>query len=489
MGEYLVPNWLSRRARVQPDHPAVCVDGRALSYSVLAQRAAVARERLIALGVRRGDPVAVLLPNGLAFVEVMYGLMGCGGVLVPIDTRLSPTEVAHRAADCGARWLLTDAELRDRIAAQVAAPTHVWECSPGQEKRAGCETPRIPRIDLDGVQSIVYTSGTGGDPRGVRLTYANHWWSAIGSALNLGVQADDRWLVCLPLCHVGGLSILLRSLIYGTTAVIHERFDAVRINRAIEEDRITIISLVATMLQRMLAEHGTRSYPPWLRCVLVGGGPVPLPLLEECAARGLPVAQTYGLTEAASQVTTLAPHDAVRKLGSAGQPLLPTEVIIAGEEAPAPPGVVGEILVRGPTVTTHPDTRNEPIVHKDGWLHTGDLGRLDEEGYLYVVGRSDDVIVSGGENIHPAEIEAALHAHPAVAEACVVGIPHAEWGMEVIAYVRLREGLRMSEQELREQTRRSLAGFKVPRRVIFVDDFPRTAAGKINRQALRQRLC
>src|SRR5690606_22452106 len=233
------------------------------------------------------------------------------------------------------------------------------------------------------------TSGTTGRPKGAQLTYGNHWWSAVASALNLGLHGDDRWLACLPLFHVAGLSILMRSVIYGMTAVVHDRFDPERVNRAIDEDRVTIVSVVAATLQRMLEARGDRPYPGHLRCLLAGGGPVPVPLLEECHRRGLPVVQTYGLTETASQVVTLAPDDALRKIGSAGKPLLPNELRIVplgarsmeepgaaeetGPPAAAPPGHVGEIAVRGPTVTPgyFRDPESTARALRDGWLYTG----------------------------------------------------------------------------------------------------------------------
>jgi o-succinylbenzoate---CoA ligase len=484
----LIPDWLDRRASVQPDHPAVMTDGRSVTYAELARRACAAGGRLVRMGVQHGDRVAVLLQNGLEFVEVMYGLMGCGAVLVPLHSRLTPTEVSREVADCGARLVLARPETLHSVAGMFSAPVSVraWSLCPAEE--AVHRTGTGMRIDLDEVHSVIYTSGTGGPSKGVRLTYGNHWWSTIGSALNLGVHADDRWLACLPFCHVGGLSILLRSVIYGTTAVVHDGFDPARVNGAIDEDRVTIVSLVATMLRRMLTERGEKPYPSWLRCLLVGGGPVPLSLLEECAARNLPVVQTYGLSEAASQVTTLAPGDALRKLGSAGKPLLPTEVEIAGARRPVPVGEIGEILVRGPTMSPGYVGQAEPPTDAEGWLHTGDVGRFDAEGFLHVLGRRDDVIVSGGENVHPVEVEAVLQSHPAVSEVCVVGAPDAEWSAAVVAFVRVREGTTTTEVQLREHARRRLAGFKLPRRIIFVDDFPRTAAGKIARQELRQRL-
>jgi O-succinylbenzoic acid--CoA ligase len=321
------------------------------------------------------------------------------------------------------------------------------------------------------------------------LTYGNHLWSAIGSALNLGLREDDRWLACLPLFHVGGLAILLRGAIYGTGAIVHDGFDPARINASIDRDGVTIISVVANMLQRMLDERGDRPYPPALRCVLLGGGPAPEPLLRRCAHLGVPVVQTYGLTEAASQIATLAPEDALRKLGSAGKPLFGTELRIEG-----PGGVTlasggdGEIVVRGPTVTPGYFNRPEATAQaiRDGWLHTGDIGYLDAEGYLYVLDRRDDLIVSGGENVYPAEIEAVLQSHPDVLEAGVWGAPDERWGQVPVAAAVLHPGAVVTPESLLAHCRERLAAYKTPARIELRDELPRNAAGKLLRNRLRE---
>ncbi len=288
-----------------------------------------------------------------------------------------------------------------------------------------CELPEsdVPLrtlIDLNETQAIMYTSGTTGQPKGAIITYAMQWWNAVGSALNLGHNLDDRWLACLPLYHIGGLTILMRSVIYGISVMVHEKFDPVRVNRSIMEDGITIISVVAVMLQRMLADlEDNRSearYPATLRCVLLGGGPAPFPLLEACLQRGVPVVQTYGLTEACSQAVTLSPADAVRKLGSAGRPLPSVQLRIMHENRPAPAGEPGEIFLQGPTITPGYVDRPEATAQawQDGWFATGDIGYLDTDGYLFVLDRRADLIISGGENVYPAEIESVLLAHPGV---------------------------------------------------------------------------
>ena len=495
----VIPNWLEQRAQTNPEHAALIYNGRAISYADLAARTAVACGRLHHLGVHRGDRVALLLAGRPEFAAVLHALPYLGAVAVPLNRRLSPVEIARQLADSGPRLLVYDSTARETVAAvrrHLPLFAASMDADPLDDDPVFDDISAEPdagdaRIDLQAAHSIIYTSGTTGRPRGVLLTYGNFFWSAVGSAFNLGVERDDRWLACLPFCHVGGLSILLRSVIYGTTAVIHDGFDPARVDRALEEERVTIVSVVANMLQRLLERRGDRPYPSWLRCVLLGGGPAPLALLQACRARGVPVVQTYGLTEAASQVTTLAPADAERKLGSAGKPLLGTEILLSGPNGPRPnrpvaADAVGEILVRGPTVSPGYLDSADNVPRDDGWLRTGDLGRLDSEGFLYVMGRHDDMIITGGETVYPVEVEAVLQGHPAVAEACVFGVPDARWGQAVAASVRLRVGATASASELIEYVRQRLARFKAPRHIHFVQDFPRTASGKIIREQVRE---
>jgi O-succinylbenzoic acid--CoA ligase len=550
-GGMRMPDWLSRRAALSPDRPALLAGGARWTFAELDRLVATAARRLAALGVAPGDRVAVLLGNGPDLVALVHAVARTGAVLVPLNTRLTASELAWQLTDAGARLLVYDGP---HAAAAVAAgrmapglslvpvagaaareqplpPTPSPRAPPAERGspardgaglsfstasrgrregtaqlraklplsaggargegvggRGSAEVPLRDWIDLSAVHSIQYTSGTTGRPKGAMLTYGNHWWSAVGSALNLGNQQDDCWLAVLPLFHVGGMSILMRSVIYGIPAVVHPSFDPAAANRAIDEDRVTIVSVVGVMLRRMLEERGARPYPAWLRCVLLGGGPAPRALLETCARRGVPVIQTYGLTETASQVATLAPVDALRKLGSAGKPLLPTELRIDRDGTPAAPGEAGEIVVRGPTVTSgyvnRPDETARAI--RDGWLRTGDLGYLDGEGYLYVLDRRDDLIISGGENVYPAEVEAALLAHPDIEEAAVVGVPHAHWGQIPVAAVKLRQGGALGEREVTAFCAERLARYKVPARVRFVDALPRNAAGKLLRNVVRE---
>jgi O-succinylbenzoic acid--CoA ligase len=485
-----LPDWLTRRAATHGDQPALLCGDVAWSFAELHARVGVAAAALAATGGVAGERVALLARNSPAFVVTVHALGRLGAVLAPLNARLAPEELAWQLADCGAALLLHDdqyAALAEQAARDVAGVRLLALGTEGPVADIDVAPVAAKTIRLDAVQSVIYTSGTTGRPKGALLTWGNHWWNAVGSALQLGLDSRDRWLAPLPLFHVGGLAILMRSVIYGMPVILHERFDPGRANAAIDEQGATIISVVATMLRRMLDAHRGQPYPPSLRCVLLGGGPAPRPLREECARLGVPVAQTYGLTEAGSQLATLPPEDALRKLGSAGKPLLPNDLRIERAGAPVPAGEVGEIVVRGPSLTPGYLNRPEATTHawRGGWFHTGDLGRLDADGYLYVLDRRDDLIVSGGENVYPAEVEAVLLAHPAIADAGVVGVPDAEWGQTPVAILQARDSATPADAEILAHCAARLARYKVPKRLIWRETLPRNAAGKLLRRALR----
>ena len=376
-------------------------------------------------GVKAGDRVATTL-SGVDFALLLHALPKLGAVIVPVNTRLTDAE---RGA------LLEDAH----PALVVDEPL----------EGHGANVPVLMNSDDDAPLAVVYTSGTTGRPKPVELTYGNFQASADANAENLGVQDDDRWLCCMPLFHVGGMSILTRSAIYGTEAVIHERFDAQAVLHALEEEQITLVSLVATQLRRLL-DAGLEA-PPDLRAALIGGGPIPSDLVKRAEQVGVPVLPTYGMTETCSQVWT-------------GRPLPGAEITASDE---------GEILIRGPMVAPG-------AIAEDGWLHTGDRGSIDADGTLTVEGRIADTILTGGENVSAAEVEAALLAHPAVKDAAVVGRPDPEWGQAVTAYV-VGNG---DADDLDEHLRSRLAGYKVPKTIHRIDAIPRNAAGKILRGRL-----
>jgi O-succinylbenzoic acid--CoA ligase len=437
-------NWLTQRSQSRPDRTALVADGSAVTYAELEAEATWVARRLAAHGVRRGSLAALAMHPRREQVVLAHALMKTGAVLLPLNPRFT-------------------AEERARVLAAEEPSVELED--PGELTQTEADLPLLGEHDMDDVCCRVLTSGSSGTPDAVGLTYGNFLWSAVGSAFNIGVEPSDRWLCCLPLSHISGLSIVMRAAIYGTTAVLHDGFDVERVAASLESDGISIVSMVTTMLTRLLEAEADLSGP---RAILVGGGPVPEDPLEEAIGRGATVVQTYGLTEACSQVTTLAPGDARRKLGSAGRPLLTTHLRIQD----------GEILVQGPTVAPE-------RIDADGWLHTGDLGRIDDEGFLYVEDRIDDMIVTGGENVVPAEVEQVLLRHPEVADAAVVGREDPEWVQAVTAVVVLQDGSQATPDELRRHCAEALAGFKVPKRVELASALPRTPSGKLLRRALR----
>jgi o-succinylbenzoate---CoA ligase len=496
-----LPDWLGAQARSVPRRPALLAGGEEWTFAELDRRVRRAARQLASLGLRDGARAALLVRSGGPFVIAIHALTRLGAVAVPLNVRLTSDELGWQLADARPDVLLSDAAtapLAADAARNFPGLAHAvvdgqTDVGPRGEIRALAALPEADvvlreHIDLGAVQGMIYTSATSGRPKAVLLTYGNHWWSAIGSALRLGLRPDDRWLAPLGLWHVGGLAIVWRSVIYGIAISVHETFDAAAVNRDIDRGAVTLISVVSTMLERLLADRGGRPLPRSLRCVLLGGGPASPALLAACVRMGVPVAPTYGLTEAASQVATLPPEDVARKPGAAGQALLPTEIRIDASGRPADTGTIGEILVAGPTVMRgYAGRRGEAAqTLRDGWLHTGDLGYLDEEAYLYVVDRRDDLIITGGENVYPAEVEAVLCGHPAVADAGVVGLPDPVWGQAVAAVLVRRPHASPSPEDIRAFCERRLARYKMPRHLWFVDVLPRSGGGKLLRRAIRE---
>lgn len=487
-----LPEWLSRQAAARPDRLALVAGPVRWSFQELDRHAARTARQLAGFGVAEGSRVAVLLRNGAPFVVLTHALLRLGAIMVPLNIRLAVPEMLSQLADSNAAVLVSDVSTAP-FASDVARLRPPLRCITIDDPPTLLAAPQASvivrgAIDLSAVQGIVYTSATAGRPKGVLLTCGNHWWSAVGSALQLGLRDDDRWLALLPFYHVGGLAMVWRSAIYGIALVVHDAFDPRAANDEIDSGGVTFLSVVPTMLERLLEARGQKPFPPSLRCVLLGGAPAPAPLITACIERGVPVAPTYGLTEAASQVATLAPGEVPHKPGSCGPALLPTQVRIEQDGRTAAPGEVGEIAVRGPTVMLGyaggPDETADVL--RNGWLHTGDLGYLDDEGCLYVVDRRDDLIITGGENVYPAEVEAVLRQHPAIADAGVIGLPDPTWGQAVTAFVVPRPGARPAEEEIKTFCAGRLARYKVPRRLWFVDRLPRSGGGKLLRRQIRE---
>ena len=476
-------DWLAAAANEHRERPALIpLSGVEQSWGELAQAAAALSVQLSAAGLGPGQRAIWIGASGAQGVRLLFALARLDAVFVPLNIRLTADELRAQARIAAGTLILCD----ETCAAQAEALGDEWPvcCLDNLPATSPRGLPAVHQLNPAAMQSIVFTSGTTGTPKGAQITWLNQYTSATASAQRLGASETDRWLLTLPLYHVGGMAIPFRAALSGAAVVefdLSKGFDAARLMAALTEHAITHVSLVPTMLHRLL-EAGFAG-TPHLRCILLGGAAASPELLERAFAAGLPVAPTYGLTEACSQVATLPPEAAPRKPGSVGKPLSGTTVTIVHDDGvSAAPGEIGEIIVRGPTVFAGYLNAPDDRALQNGVLHTGDLGYLDAEGDLFVVQRRTDLIVTGGENVYPAEVEAVLLQHPAVAQACVVGLPDAEWGQRVAAAVILRA--ETDAAALEQWCRARLAGYKCPRQIRIVSNLPLTASGKVIRRAV-----
>ncbi len=508
--------WLDALAR-HGARPALSLGAKTLDYAALAARARQMAAALDDLGLGAGDLVAVLAPPSLSGVALLHAALARRIVLLPLNARLAETEQRLALEASGARALVVDAgglERGDRLAEATGcglATLRRDDDARGDDARDAGSAAAAPPLGVrrplpiepaprwsglrarrraEGAALVLRTSGTSGVPKGAVIGFDALVASADAQADLLGSEADDRWLLCMPLFHIGGLSIPLRAARVGAEVRMHARFDAEAVARALDEERITRVSFVATMLQRVLEVRGERPAPPALSLVLLGGGPAGEALLERAERLGYPVAPTYGLTECASQAATRPPGrtQAAGEDRSGGLVPLPgvrMRVVDAAGRACAP-GEEGEIELRGPIVMRGylDDPEATAAVLRDGWLRTGDVGRLDAQGRLRVLDRRSDLILSGGENVYPAEVESVLEAHPEVLEAGVAGRADAEFGARPEAWVVLRPGSALEPATLEAWCRERLAGYKCPRAHHLVAALPRTPTGKLRRRAL-----
>ncbi len=482
--------WLEAAARRHPERLAVRCGARSLSYAELEVRAAALESALERSGLRAGDRAAVLMESDLDAVVLFHALCRARIVLVPLNLRLSPVEQAaqlaqaHPAALIHGRGALAE---RATALADGTAPLARFEISEGVLVCHRALESERSAAEPDPPLAILFTSGTGGRAKGAVLGPEAFTASALASERLLGLAPGDLWLACMPLFHVGGLSILIRSVLAGSGVLLMPRFDEAEASALLDREPVTMLSVVANMLQRLLDLRGARRAPPCLRAVLLGGGPAGTALMARAIRMGFPLAPTYGLTEAASQVATRRPEAPAPDLQSGLEALPGTRIEVVDESGSAlAPGMVGEIRVAGSTLMRGyldaPEQTAETL--RDGWLHTGDVGVLDARGRLRVLDRRSDLIVSGGENVYPAEIEAVLEGHPDVAEAGVGAQADERFGARPIAYVVMRAGACFEPAALVEYCAARLARYKLPVRIERRDALPRNAAGKLSRRAL-----
>lgn len=488
-------NWLSTRADVTPNAPALVCSGKRYTYRELDAHAYQAATRMASIGVTPDKRVAVLLPSCSEHIILIHALTQLGAVFVPLNIKLTSSELSLQLESAGCThlvWGHQTVKLAEHFHTTLSCinVTDLIDLSTtprGSTLRSVDHATLLPATHANRIHSIVFTSGTTGQPRGAHLTYANHFYSATASAYRLGILPTDRWMLCLPLWHVGGLAIVVRACLYGIPIVaIENTFEASDIRRAMEIERVTLVSLVPTMLQRLIrpGEHA----PEALRCVLLGGAAAPQHLLSEALASKWPIAITYGLTEAASQVCTAPPDLTARKPGCVGKPLLGVSVeVCTPEGTPLPSGQIGQIVVSGPIImrgVCGQHTTASSILRKDK-LYTRDVGYIDPEGDLWILQRQDDMIISGGENVNPHEVEITLCQHPDVEDACVVGLADPEWGQRVAALVVAEN---VTPRDLQHFCRQRLSHYKQPKTLQLTSELPRTQSGKLQRAIVRHRL-
>ncbi len=497
-----VTDWLHKRACLSPQQTALVdrVGGHELTFAQWNMQANRTANFLRALGVQKGDCVSVYASNCAAYLDLLFACGKIGAILHNLNWRLTVFELRGILLQAAPKVLCYSPEWRpqvDELRPMLAGCQIVALGEPAAGERALSEREQHDRVlsepaDLrfEDPWAIFYTGGTTGLPKGAVLTHGNMTWNSINTVTSWGLTADDCAALQLPLFHIGGPNIFMLPLLHvGGRTILCRNFDVEETFDLIESGVLTLYVGVPTMFL-MLQQH-----PRWphadfsrLKLVISGGASCPLPVMQKFWDRGIDFKMGYGLTEAAGNNFWLPPADVRRKIGSVGFPLFHIDMKIGrpdGSRCDAQEA--GELLIRGPHVMAGywRQPKETAAVLREGWLHTGDLAKQDEEGYFYIIGRSKDMFISGGENVYPAEVESALHAHPAVAEAAVIGVPHEKWGEVGKAFIVVEQGKQLKQEELLAFLRQRLAKYKIPQQFEFVAALPKTAIGKIDKKALR----
>lgn len=500
---HYVTDWLEKRAKLTPGRFAVhdTIRGREVTYAGWNGQANRTANFLHNLGVKKGDRVSVYSSNRAEYLDILFACGKIGAILHNLNWRLTVTELQSILADAEPKVLIYSQEWQENVkelrSASPVVPHFIAMDEPGEtgdksfserESYSPILSAR-PDLKLNDPWSIYYTGGTTGRPKGAVLTHANMTWNSVNTITSWGLTAEDSALLQLPLFHIGGPNIFMLPLVHvaGKTILCSE-FDIEQTYDLIENGDVTLFVGVPTMYVMM------QRHPRWgsadfskLKLVISGGAPCPQPVMQKFWDKGIDLKLGYGLTEASGNNFWLPQDDVRRKPGSVGFPLFHIDMKIVREDgSTCDSDETGELLIRGSHVT--PGYWNRPeetaALIKDGWLYTGDLAKQDDEGYFYIIGRSKDMFISGGENVYPAEIESVLQAHSAVAEVAVIGVPHDKWGEVGRAFVVRTEGESVTEKDLLDFLHARLAKYKTPNSVFFVEDLPKTAIGKIDKKRL-----
>ncbi|MFC5959259.1 long-chain fatty acid--CoA ligase [Streptomyces pratens] len=500
---------VSRNAKYFRDSSALIYAGGNLTYGELEDRAARAASVFAEHGIAAGDRVAYLGMNSSAYIVTMLASMRLGAIYVPLNFRLTAPELRSALQRSGATVLVGEGAyvdaidaIRDQTAlkalllvdddpeAPAQAGRRRWESWSESTKAVTAWGPAIAR-DLDDPAVILFSSGSTGQPKGIVLTHGNLWWNSLNTDLRMDTQRRDVTLAGAPLFHIGALnSFTLRSLVRGGTVLIRRRFDPVDFLNDIESYQVKTTFAVPTMLDALEAVPDAWSRLSGLRTLVVSGAPVPPEQIRRFAERGVPIQQAWGATEFAPTATHMPVEATLDKPGSAGVPMPYTEVRVVDPATGefVEPGTPGELVVRGPNVT--PGYWEDPVAtaavfDDEGWFHSGDIGYEDEDGYFFIIDRIKDVIITGGENVYPAEVERVLRAVPGVSDVAVVGMPDSEWGETVVAVCCLTEGAEVTLEQVREYAGTQIARYKLPRQLEIVATMPRNATGKLDKPGIR----
>jgi len=478
---------IDRRAAEDADGPAVADAAQTLTNAELLARVRASAAQLADAGIGAGDVVALRLTNRAEFVVLLFAAWRLGATITPVNPALTDPEVARQLDDSGARLLVNE----DGASAVGDVPAlAVSELAVSDPRRVVPTDEPAPVTDPSTLALLIYTSGTTGVPKGVMLDHANIEAMALMGRDALGVGAEDRCLLILPLFHVNGIVVsVLLPLLAGASVVIADRFNPQTFFDTLETHRPTFFSAVPTIYS-MLATLPEAVTPDTssVRFAVCGAAPAPAELLTRFESRyGFPLVEAYGLSEGTCGSTT-NPVDGVRKAGTVGRPFPGQEIRILGPDgSQLPTGADGEVVVRGANVMRgylgRPDDTAAVIV--DGWLHTGDLGHVDEDGYLTLVGRSKELIIRGGENIYPKEIEDVLTSAPSVLEAAVIGVPDERWGEVVVAFLQPRPGMTIDLDVVKALCNERLSGYKRPSAIHVLEALPKNAVGKLDKKSLR----
>jgi len=501
-------NWsyvLDRHARDNPEKEAVIFEGRRLTYGRLRERVSALAKALTEFDLKKGDVVGILLYNCPEYIELTFAVNKIGGIWLPLNFRLSGEELAYILNNADAKLVVSEANFSEIVASiKGKLPTVSGYVAVGKTVPAGWESYNniiernlgkdvvTAKVELDDLGRLMYTSGTVAHPKGVMITYGNLYWKNIAHIMEFNISSNDRALVATPLYHVSGMDMWATDVLFaGGSIVILRRFNPIESLETIEKEGITQVCMVPTMINRLFEEPSFDNYNVrGLKIISDGGEKMPLPLIKKFK-ENFPetwFADAYGLTETLGGDTFLGKDKMFEKLGSVGKPVALLRVRIVGDNGEdVPTGELGEIVLRGPKVFKgywrDEEATREAI--KDGWFYTGDIGYLDDEGYLYIVDRKKDMIISGGENVASAEVERVIYELPQVLETAVVGIPHPKWLEVPKAFVVLRKGKELTEQNIIDHCTKKLAKFKVPKEVEFIPQLPRNPAGKVLKRELR----